>query len=265
MLDCLDGMHARNTKQCSRFGEFLDHWADSVHTPMFAAACALAFDADGWIFVMMHIPAIFTYNAQLIHFHHTRVFIHTAGVETQIFVTCVFFCTAFSIPYYDGLKQYQSYVLLLLAVASIIVGVIVQAGYYMRYSDQAMFINHLKTISVQGLLGFMFLNGMINRMGYSLMSVLFGWRINGSYVLYSLSKKHYSGFDVSLLYWCFAIMYSYQFTRPIDLEDMLWADFVPWVGHIPITSHNILPYLCFLEVGYRNFREAWAMKWVLKD
>merc|ERR1712096_383306 len=37
MLDCLDGMHARNTNQCSRFGEFLDHWADSVHTPMFAA------------------------------------------------------------------------------------------------------------------------------------------------------------------------------------------------------------------------------------
>eukprot|EP00494_Astrolonche_serrata_P020023 UN20240 len=37
-LDCLDGMHARATNQCSRVGELLDHWTDSFSVPIIASS-----------------------------------------------------------------------------------------------------------------------------------------------------------------------------------------------------------------------------------
>lgn len=40
-LDCLDGLHARATKQCSYLGALLDHWFDSIGVA--TNTCAMTF------------------------------------------------------------------------------------------------------------------------------------------------------------------------------------------------------------------------------
>jgi phosphatidylglycerophosphate synthase len=46
ILDCLDGQHARNTKQTSKLGELLDHCTDALGIPLTTAACCWAMQAD---------------------------------------------------------------------------------------------------------------------------------------------------------------------------------------------------------------------------
>jgi hypothetical protein len=46
ILDCLDGQHARRTKQTSKLGELLDHCTDAIGIPLTTAACCWALHAD---------------------------------------------------------------------------------------------------------------------------------------------------------------------------------------------------------------------------
>ena len=46
ILDCLDGQHARRTKQTSKLGELLDHCTDALGIPICTCACCWALLAD---------------------------------------------------------------------------------------------------------------------------------------------------------------------------------------------------------------------------
>lgn len=90
MLDCLDGMHARNTKQTSKLGEVLDHYFDAVHTPFVTGAVMLALRLPKWAIATIMVGNVAVYNSQLIVYHYQRIFVPTAGVEGQI-GTSIFF------------------------------------------------------------------------------------------------------------------------------------------------------------------------------
>jgi len=66
--DNADGAHARRTKQCSPFGEFLDHGLDQFNTVYIAylTAMALGASAFGWVAIALLIPgaAVVTYWEQ---------------------------------------------------------------------------------------------------------------------------------------------------------------------------------------------------------
>jgi phosphatidylglycerophosphate synthase len=84
VLDCLDGMHARATRQTSKLGELLDHWLDAFHVPLVGAGVVYALGLQPWALAMVHVGNAGLYSAQLIHYYHTRTFIATSGVEAQI-------------------------------------------------------------------------------------------------------------------------------------------------------------------------------------
>jgi len=66
--DNADGAHARRTKQCSPFGEFLDHGLDQFNTVYIAylSAMGLGASAFGWVALALLIPgaAVVTYWEQ---------------------------------------------------------------------------------------------------------------------------------------------------------------------------------------------------------
>lgn len=95
MLDCLDGMHARNTNQCSKLGEVLDHWLDSAHVPAVCGGVLLAFQLDDWAFVSIQILNSMIYCCQLIVYHFKLVFLQTSGVEAQIGTSALYLVAAF--------------------------------------------------------------------------------------------------------------------------------------------------------------------------
>ncbi|MEZ4301834.1 MAG: CDP-alcohol phosphatidyltransferase family protein [Polyangiaceae bacterium] len=66
--DNADGAHARRTKQCSPFGEFLDHGLDQFNTVYMALLTCIALDAPplGWVALALLIPggAVMTFWEQ---------------------------------------------------------------------------------------------------------------------------------------------------------------------------------------------------------
>lgn len=94
ITDCLDGMHARKTKQTSLLGEILDHALDAANTPLLTGALLMGFHPTGHPllqFLLAVLPNV-TYHAQLVHQHHQKHFVHptVSGVWAQ-FSLCVLF------------------------------------------------------------------------------------------------------------------------------------------------------------------------------
>jgi len=115
MLDCLDGMHARNTGQCSKvrrnlslptsacntplilvlfpvlqLGEILDHWMDAIHVPLVGGAILVAVQMDDNFFIAVFLLNCCLYNAQMILYNNPREFIEAAGAEAQISTSVVY-------------------------------------------------------------------------------------------------------------------------------------------------------------------------------
>lgn len=86
ILDCLDGQHARNTKQTSKLGELLDHCTDALGIPLTTAACCWAMQADNASFTTSMVLAIMTFNSQLVLYHQSGQFIlcGTDGPKAQV-------------------------------------------------------------------------------------------------------------------------------------------------------------------------------------
>ncbi len=63
VMDCLDGMHARNTGQCSRMGELMDHGLDAANVPLNGAVVILAFQLDPLLLAVAFVTTAGVYNA----------------------------------------------------------------------------------------------------------------------------------------------------------------------------------------------------------
>lgn len=84
MLDCLDGMHARNTQQCSKSGEVLDHVMDAAHCPLVTGSAALLVGMPTPFVIGSTALSAVTYGCQMLHFRFEGEFVPTIGVEGQI-------------------------------------------------------------------------------------------------------------------------------------------------------------------------------------
>ena len=73
--DCLDGLHARRTNQCSKLGELLDHWLDAMVVPLATIGMSAALQMAPWAMVTVNVTVAMIYNAQLVLYHHSGRFI----------------------------------------------------------------------------------------------------------------------------------------------------------------------------------------------
>jgi phosphatidylglycerophosphate synthase len=67
VADCIDGLHARATKQTSRLGELLDHWLDAISVPLVVLALGLAWAAPAWLVVASVAASGFLHFATFVH------------------------------------------------------------------------------------------------------------------------------------------------------------------------------------------------------
>ena len=84
-LDNLDGMQARRTNRCSKLGELMDHWLDAIHVPLANVGMAMALQLAPWAVVGVVVSGTMIYQAQVLHYHVKRVFIHppTSGTDAR--------------------------------------------------------------------------------------------------------------------------------------------------------------------------------------
>lgn len=74
LFDNLDGYHARNIKQTSKFGEFLDHWLDSITTGILFYVIISMFNLPLWIGVSLAIVTAMAAFSFFWRQRHTGVF-----------------------------------------------------------------------------------------------------------------------------------------------------------------------------------------------
>lgn len=99
VLDSCDGIHARNTGQCSEFGAFLDHVGDAfgifalhlafvyrldIHEPILVGALLLRQAMNGWVY--------------LIQIHTGKLYIPTVGWSFEIYTLAGVMMAKFFFP-----------------------------------------------------------------------------------------------------------------------------------------------------------------------
>lgn len=279
VLDCLDGMHARATAQCSKLGELLDHGLDALHVSLVCGGAILAVGLPRGPFALIHILNACIYCAQMIIFHFQRFFLPTSGVEAQILTSALYVVTAVvscaQSPSASSIASTSTVTgehpneqpngswtqVVVCAVALVI---IVGLNYELvRRFDETMIRKFALFFGVCSLWGALFLCGALSDLQFTLCVAFVSFRIVGCYVLNSLVNKPFSGLDSTILTWWCAHVYAHVAMNDVPasllygrLARAFFSD-----GSDPLaclTIQAILPYLFCAHLAYRNVRQLFA-------
>ena len=97
--DNVDGPHARNTDQCSRLGEFLDHWLDAINGGVLSLSVVLCLGISGPLLLAYVITITLAFFATIWEQHHTGT-LHSEplGANEGILLICAIHLTLFILP-----------------------------------------------------------------------------------------------------------------------------------------------------------------------
>jgi phosphatidylglycerophosphate synthase len=248
--DCLDGMHARRTSQCSRLGELMDHWLDAIVVPLASIGLSYALEMEPWALVSINVTAAMVYHGQLVLYHHTGKFVHpepATGVEAQFALSIGYVGLAALLFFVDRNQPWLD-----VAVAGIaLLGLFIQARcnlfYYVRLGKLLRY--HLLFVVMCSGLGLLYWLGAIDTYAFALVLTFVSFRISGTYVLFTIVRRRYDGNDWGVLAWL-AAMFAGYFMAPISLG--------------PFTLQALLPYLACVYMVGRNMRDFSQYYGVLK-
>jgi len=256
MLDCLDGMHARATSQCSRMGELLDHWLDAVHVPLVVCGIGFSLKFPDWALFGNIALSILLYNAQLMVYHHQRVFVQTSGVEAQIGTSLFYLMIAgyCHLPADHTLVRTLSN---LVCYSSLIVTPKLAWTFISRF-DRSMverFIGFCVQLFIPGMLYLMDYIGIVEML---ILCTVISWRVTGCYVMHSILQRPYQGFDWAIMIWEGLILWSFFFMEPLPVS-AFYQKLLPFVApSFPfhhLTVQRCLPYFAYVHIAYRNVAE----------
>jgi len=209
ILDCLDGMQARKTGQCSKLGEVLDHALDSISVPISVASVGFGahmFDSSPVPFTLVLVLSVCVYNAQLVLYHHTGKFIHpdiTTGTEGQfgLAVTHV----AFGIAEYCLKKNSMSMEWLnnigwLYCIITCVVSCKVLWFYLVRLYPLKCLAPHLIFHVYTSAAVYLFFTGWLDAVAFSILISVLSFRICGTYVIQTCVKQPFHGYDLACLF-----------------------------------------------------------------
>jgi len=192
-FDCLDGMHARATKQTSELGSLLDHWLDSFGVAMNAGAVALAFNCDTLAIDSGVLSAVVTYHSQLIIYHYCHDFPPVSGVEAQMGCSLGFFLCG--VAYSFQLYRFIHISSWILTIGAVFTCAITVHRFWPRYTKSIMKQNFCYFLVI--FFGYCFLHELsyICTVEFILISIAISNRINGSLVIHTLAEKNLKHFD----------------------------------------------------------------------
>src|SRR5262245_1790901 len=131
--DCLDGLHARRTNQCSKLGELLDHWLDAAVVPLATVGMCAALQMPPWAMVVVNITVGMIYNAQLVLYHHSGRFVApepASGPEGQFGISLGYVALAGFFYYFDRHQPWLDLVMAAVAAAATFVQLKCTAFFY---------------------------------------------------------------------------------------------------------------------------------------
>ena len=239
--DCLDGMHARNTNQCSKLGEMMDHWLDAIIVPLVVLGATLALEMEPWAIATVNVTATMVYHGQLVLYHHSGKFVHpepATGMEAQFGLSVGYVGLAALLFFVDRHQPWLD-----IAIAGIaILGLIVQARcnlfYYVRLGRLIRY--HLLFVAMCSSFGLLYWLGAIDVYAFALALTFVSFRICGTYVLFTIVKRRYDGNDWGVFAWLLA-MFAGMFVPPVALG--------------PFSLQQLLPYLACAYMVARNLHD----------
>ena len=240
--DCLDGMHARNTGQTSVFGEFLDHWLDALGAPIAAAGLILTLNLDVYTTIVAVVGAVLVYNCQLVIRHHTGRFIHppASGVDAQFLLGASLIAAGLALHQFPRSEPAVGVGVTVFAWICVI-GTYRNCLFLYERMEKIM-LPHLRLVAVLVGLSVPYILGMMSATSYSLLVCFTSFRINGTYVLRSLTRRQYGGMDWAIVAWIVSLLAVNLCFGPTELA-------------YGVRLEDILPYLACLHMVLLNLVE----------
>jgi phosphatidylglycerophosphate synthase len=214
VLDCMDGMHARRTKQCSHLGEIMDHALDSMNIPLTAVAVCVSFRFDKLSVAIGSCASGLVFNSQLVVYRHTGKFMKppTNGVEAQGMIVATYIGVGALMAYFGRHSPY---------FGSIVVGIsvfgnIIQLNncrHFWSHMNRHIMHDHLVFAVLMVTHSVTYFLGLITHIMYTIGTILIAFRLSGTYVLYTVVNKPrkekvhsrissmYSGWDWNVIAW----------------------------------------------------------------
>ena len=240
--DCLDGMHARKTDQCSKLGEMMDHWLDAIIVPLTIIGITVALQMEPWMMALACTTATMVYQGQLVLYHHTGKFVQpepATGVEGQFGISIGY--VALAVLYYFTPRD-QAWMDLAIGILGA-VGIFIQMRcnwfYYVRLGR--LFTRHLLYVGMMAALAGFYLAGALDAFAFMFGLIFVSFRISGSYVLHTIVGRPFDGNDLGIFAFLAAIGIGHFVLAPISLG--------------PTTLQATLPYLAGVYVTIRNFAD----------
>lgn len=195
VLDCWDGMQARRTGRTSKLGELLDHWLDAIHVPLTTGAMVLMLEMPPWLLVTSHVLTAMIYNAQLVVYHATGRFVHppTSGAQGQFGVAWGFAVSGLLFFFLPRETAWIGWMVGGIGVVATVLQIKQCWFYYVMIPQQL--IGHLPTVVYGFALGGLYLAGAMSSLWLVLAVVFVSFRLSGSYVLFTIVKKRFTGND----------------------------------------------------------------------
>jgi phosphatidylglycerophosphate synthase len=250
--DCLDGMQARRTDRCSKLGEMLDHWLDAINVPMVTLGISLALDLGPLETVVLHVTNAMIYNAQLVLYHNTGNFVHaeTSGTDAVVgssigyVVTGIFF-------YFFGPELFWVRVVITTAViVAILLQLKLNLFYYVRL--KGLIPHHLPFVLLCAGFAALYLLEIVDRTAF-LLSVLFlSFRITGSYVLFSILKRRFRGFDLGVALLVASMLAARYLIEPIPFAGRTVQFYLPIATCLYMVIRNLVDFIRY----YSELRPA---------
>ena len=239
IMDCLDGMHARQTGQCSKVGAVLDHWFDAINAPLVAAGVLLTLEMEPLTSVLVVGGTCVLYNCQLVIYHHTKRFIHppTSGTEGQLMTALAVLGLAVVLYIFPRDLRWVSVMVLGFGWFAVLLEA--KTIWYYAQFLKGQWKQPLGFLALVTALGVLHVTGHVSSLALVLGMVFLSFRINGSYVLNTVLQKAYSGFDVTLVGWLAAI-FGASLVNPFHFHGGYTIEMlVPYLGILYITSINL--------------------------
>ena len=190
VMDCLDGMHARRTGQCSRLGEVLDHALDAANIPLIGAGFIAILSLDKYTLAISMVACGLVFNSQLVLYraYHTMIKPATNGPESQTLVVVAEIVVSIVFYLYS---RHHPIIEAIVAVVAVIANVIQfrNCYHFWRHLDRNTVFDHLKFSVMASAFALLFVTDRISFLTFNMGSVLIAFRLNGAYVMYVVVNK----------------------------------------------------------------------------
>lgn len=204
ILDCLDGMQARKTGQCSKLGEVMDHALDAISVPISVAAIGFSanmFETSSVVVAAGLVLSVCVYNAQLVLYHHTGKFIHpdiTTGTEGQfgLAVSHVGFGVSEYLLVKNGVSlDLHIWVGAIYCFITCMVSIRVLWFYLVRLQPLGQLMPHMTFHIYTTAAMYLYFTDWIDSVAFSILVSVISFRICGTYVIKTCVKERFHGYD----------------------------------------------------------------------